>query len=48
MGANVEGENVSTICMRVVQWGQRKPVMGTAVDSAAEDWTGLGCWSRSC
>ena len=42
VGANVEAEKVSTIRMRVVQWGQLKPVMGTAVDSAAGDGSGLG------
>ena len=41
VGGNVEAEKVSTICMRVVQWGQRKPV-GTAGDSAPGDDTGLG------
>ena len=42
VGANVEAVNVSMISMRVAQWGQRKPGMGTAVDSAAGDGTGLG------
>ena len=41
VGANVEAENVSVICMRVAQWGQRRPV-GTAGDSAPGDDTGLG------
>ena len=41
MGVNVEAENVCVICMRVAQWGQRRPV-GTAGDSAAGDDTGLG------
>jgi hypothetical protein len=41
MGANVEAENVSTIGMRVAQWGQRKPV-GTAGDSTPGDDRGLG------
>ena len=42
MGANVEAEKVSRIGMRVAQWGQRKPEMGTAGDSAPGDGTGLG------
>jgi len=42
VGANVEAEKVSTIGMRAAQWGQRKPVMGTAVDSAAGDGIGSG------
>jgi hypothetical protein len=42
VGAKVEAEKVSTIGMRVVQWGQRKPVLGTAGDSAAGNGTGLG------
>ena len=48
VGGNVDAEKVCTILMRVVQWGQWKAVMGTAVDSAAEDGTGSGRWSRSC
>ena len=32
LGVNVEAENVSTIRITVAQWGQRKPVMGVAME----------------
>ena len=41
-GASVEGENFSTMSIRVAQWGQWKPVMEAAVGLAAGDRTGLG------
>jgi len=48
VGANVEAENVSTIRITVAQWGQRKPVMGVAVESGAGDGLVWGGWSSSC
>ena len=32
VGVDVEAENVSTTRITVAQWGQRKPVMGVAVE----------------
>ena len=42
VGANVEAENVSMIRITVAQWGQRKPVIGAAVESGAGDGSASG------